>query len=439
MKMQCRIRIGLLTVLMFGMLGTLARAQQRYDLLLKGGHVIDFKNSINRITDVAIADGKVARVADNIPATESKKTVNVSSLYVTPGLIDIHVHVYAGTGRANSYAGDWGLYPDSYTFRTGVTTVCDAGTSGWRNFPDFKDRVIDRAKTRVLAWVNIEGYGMENAAVQQDPRNMDAVSAARTVQNYPDIVIGIKTAHYAGADWSALDGAIAAGTISHVPVMVDYGPGHPNRPFSEALKQMRPGDIYTHMYGRPRPLLDEQGNIRPEFVEARQRGVIFDVGHGEGSFLYRQAVPAIQKGFVPDSISTDMHAGNMNGGMKDILNVMSKLLNIGMSLPDVIRLTTLNPAKEIQRPQLGNLSVGADADIAVLQLRKGDFGFVDVNGARMAGTEKLEAELTIRAGNVVWDLNGITRDDWRSLPPDYGLQGDDSWDGTMHHKVLPDR
>ena len=227
MRMNGRTRIRLLTVLMFCIFATLADAQQRYDLLLKGGHVIDAKNNIDRVTDVAIANGKVALVANNIPTTEAKKTVDVSGLYVTPGLIDIHVHVYAGTGRADSYAGDWGLYPDGFTFRTGVTTVCDAGTSGWRNFPDFKDRIIDRAKTRVLAWVNIEGYGMENAAVQQDPRNMDAASAARTVQNYPDIVIGIKTAHYAGPDWSALDGAIAAGTIAHVPVMVDYGAGHP--------------------------------------------------------------------------------------------------------------------------------------------------------------------------------------------------------------------
>jgi dihydroorotase len=202
---------------------------------------------------------------------------------------------------------------------------------------------------------------------------------------------------------------------------------------------MRPGDIYTHVYGRPRPLLNEEGNIRPEFVEARRRGVLFDVGHGEGSFLFRHAVPAIEKGFVPDSVSTDLHAGNMNGGMKNILNVMSKLLNIGMSLPDVIRRATLNPATEIKRPQLGNLSVGSEADVAVLRLLRGDFGFVDVNGARMAGTQKLEAELTVRAGRVVWDLNGITRDDWRTLPRDYGLQGNDSWDSTMAHGAQPGR
>lgn len=421
------------------LLALMAAAQPRYDLLLKGGHVIDAKNNIDRVLDVAVANGKIARVGAEIPATDARKSVNVSGLYVTPGLIDIHVHAYAGTGRANSYAGDWGLYPDTYSFRTGVTTVCDAGTSGWRNFPDFKDRVIDRSKTRVLAWINIEAYGMENAAVQQDPRNMDADAAARCVRDYPDIIIGIKTAHYAGPDWSALDGAIAAGTVANVPIMVDYGPGHPKRPFSEALKKMRPGDIYTHCYGRPRPLLDDDGNLRPEFIEARKRGVLFDVGHGEGSFLFRQAVPAIAKGFVPDSISTDMHAGNMNGAMKDILNVMSKLMCIGMSMEDVVRRTTWNSAKEIKRPELGNLSVGAVADIAVLRLEKGNFGFVDVNGGRMAGTQKIVAEMTIRNGRVAWDLDGLTREDWRKLPANYGVQGDDSWDGTIAHRPQPGR
>jgi dihydroorotase len=289
------------------------------------------------VADVGIVNGEVARIAENIPAADAKKALDVTGLYVTPGLVDIHVPVYAGTGIPDAYAGDRALYPDGYTFRSGITTVCDAGSSGWRNFTDFKHRVIDCVRTRVLAWVNIEGYGMENAAVQQDARQMDAYSAAQCVREYPDIVIGIKTAHYVGPDWAALDGAVAAGTMANVPVMVDYGGGHPNRPFPEALEKMRPGDIYTHMCGEPRPLLDDAGNVRPEYVEARKRGVLFDVGHGEGSFLFRQAVPAIAKGFVPDSISTDMHSGNVNGAMQNILVVMSKLINIGMPLQDVIR------------------------------------------------------------------------------------------------------
>ncbi len=175
--------------------------------------------------------------------------------------------------------------------------------------------------------------------------------------------------------------------------------------------------------------------LRPYLFEARKRGVIFDVGHGGGSFLFRQAVPAIQQGFVPDSISTDLHIGSMNAGMKSMLNVMSKFLNMGMPVDDVIGRSTWNPAREIKREELGNLSVGAPADVAVLRLEHGDFGFVDINGARLRGHQKLICELTVRDGRVVYDLNGITREDWDKLGPDYKAQGDAKWDGTIGHAV----
>ena len=161
--------------------------------------------------------------------------------------------------------------------------------------------------------------------------------------------------------------------------------------------------------------------------------MIFDVGHGGGSFLFRQAVPAVKQGFVPDSISTDLHITSMNAGMKGMLNVMSKFLNIGMPLDDVILRSTWNPAKEIKREELGHLSVGALADVTVLRVSEGQFGFVDVNGARMKGNKLLQAELTLRDGRVVWDLNGMTRDDWATLPKNYGSQGDASWDATIGH------
>jgi dihydroorotase len=404
---------------------------RQYDLLLKGGHVIDAKNHRNDVFDVAIANGKIARVAKTIPANSAGRTVDCKGLYVTPGLVDIHVHVYAVPGLDPEGLGNICVLPDSFSFRSGVTTMVDAGTSGWRNFPDFKQKIIDTARTRVLAWLNIVAHGMETPAYQQDVREMDSAAAAECARKYPEIIVGFKTAHFAGPEWAALDGAIAAGKLTNLPVMVDYGPGHPQRPFSEALRHMRPGDIYTHFYGRPRPLLDDHGQPRPEFAEARQRGVLFDVGHGAGSFLWRQAVPAIHVGFVPDSVSTDLHSGASNAGMKDILNVLSKLLAIGMPLEDLIAKATWTPAREIHHEELGNLTEGGVADVAVLRLRTGAFGFVDVNGARMNGTRKLEAELTVRAGKVVWDLNGITRDDWRSLNPNYGYQGDDSWDGTL--------
>lgn len=390
-----------------------ALAQPQYDLLLKGGHVIDPRNRISAVRDVAIKDGRIAAVSANIPASAAARTVNAAGLYVVPGLVDIHVHVFAGTGEPDSYAGDNSVYPDGFTFRAGVTTVADAGCAGWRNFPDFKERIINRSRTRVLAFLNIVGRGMRGGAIEQDLDDMDAKTTAEHALRNKDIVVGIKTAHYAGPEWLPVERAVEAGTLANMPVMVDFGIFKPERPFQDlVLKKLRPGDIYTHQYLSRVPMLDDEGRVRPYLFEARKRGVIFDVGHGGGSFLFRQAVPAMRQGFIPDSISTDLHIGSMNAGMKDMLNVMSKFLNMGMALDDVILRSTWNPAREIRREELGHLSPGAPADVAVLRLRTGEFGFVDVGGGRLRGGRKLECELTLRDGRVVWDLNGITRPDW---------------------------
>ncbi len=409
-----------------------ALAQPQFDLLLKGGHLIDAKNHISEVRDVAIRDGRVAEVSANIDPAQALKVVDVSGLYVTPGLVDIHVHVYAGTGLRGAYDGDNSVYPDGFTLRVGVTTVADAGSSGWKNFPDFKDRVIDRSKTRVLAFINIVGSGMGGGKIEQNLDDMDAKATAELAQHYPGLVIGIKTAHYAGPEWTPVERAVEAGTIANIPVMVDFGEFRPERPYQELVtKKLRPGDISTHMYLGAVPMIDDNGKVLPYLFEARKRGVIFDVGHGGGSFLFRQAVPAVHQGWIPDSISTDLHITSMNAGMKDMLNVMSKFLNIGMSLDDVVARSTWNPAREIKHDELGNLSVGAPADVAVLRLVHGDFGFVDVDGARMRGNQKLECELTVRDGRVVYDLNGITREDWDKLGPRYGAQGHPKWDATI--------
>jgi dihydroorotase len=404
-------------------------AQQKYDLLLKGGHVIDPKNRISAVRDVAIANGKVAAVAAKIDPAEAFKVVDVSGYYVTPGLIDIHVHVYAGTGERGSYAGDNSVYPDGFTFRSGVTTVADAGCAGWRNFEDFKQRIIDRSKTRVLAFINIVGNGMRGGKFEQDLSDMEAKPAADTALRYKDLIIGVKTAHYAGPEWTPVEHAVEAGTIANIPVMVDFGINHAERPVSELVtKKLRPGDIYTHVYSGLRNEQVESGKVNPGLWEGRKRGVIFDVGHGGGSFLWRIAIPAMKEGFIPDSISTDLHIGSMNAGMKDMLNVMDKFLAMGMSVDDVILRSTWNPAREIKREDLGHLSSSAVADIAVLKLEKGAFGFVDMNGARLKGSQKLTCELTLRDGKVVYDLNGITRPDWDKLPKDYKQTGDARWD-----------
>ena len=415
------------------LLGTIGQptAPQKYDLLLKGGHLIDPRNRISAIRDVAVANGKVAAVAARIDPADAFKVVDVSGLYVTPGLVDIHVHVYAGTGERGSYAGDNSVYPDGFTLRSGVTTVVDAGCAGWRNFEDFKQRVIDRSKTRVLAMLNIVGHGMRGGTFEQDLSDMDARPTADMALRHKGLIVGIKTAHYNGPEWAPVERAVEAGTIAGVPVMVDFGANRPERPLSELVtKKLRPGDIYTHVYSGLRNEQDESGRVNPALLEARARGVIFDVGHGGGSFLWRIAVPAVQAGFLPDSISTDLHISSMNSGMKDMLNVMDKFLAMGLSLEDVMLRSTWNPAKEIGHEELGHLSTGAPADIAVLRLETGSFGFVDMYGARLKGTQKLAAELTLRDGKVVYDLNGLARPDWNTLPRDYRQTGDSRWDAV---------
>jgi dihydroorotase len=406
-------------------------AQPQYDLLLRGGHVIDAKNKLSAVRDVAIRDGKIAAVAAKIDPASAHKVVEVAGLYVTPGLIDIHTHVYAGTGERGSYAGDNSVYPDGFTFRAGVTTVADAGGAGWRNFDDFLDRVIRRSRTRVYAFLNIVGHGMRGGKFEQDVNDMEAKPTADKALQHKDVIVGVKTAHYAGPEWAPVERAVEAGTIANIPVMVDFGRAYPERSLAQLVtSKLRPGDIYTHVYSGNRQELEAPGQLNPALFEGRRRGVIFDVGHGGGSFVWRVAVPALKAGFPPDSISTDLHTGSMNAGMKDMLNVMSKFLALGMPVDDVIARSTWNPAREIKREELGHLSVGAPADIAVLRLEKGNFGFADMHGARMRGSQKLTCEMTLREGRIVYDLNALARPDWDKLPADYGPTGDARWDGT---------
>ena len=310
--------------------------------------------------------------------------------------------------------------PDSHSFRAGQTTLVDVGGSGWRNFPQFKTQVIDRSKTRVLAFLNIVGHGMQGGPVEQDVNDMDAKLTAQRARQFREHVVGVKLAHYEGPEWEPVTRAVEAGRQADIPVMIDFGGNDPPQSLDALLnKYLRPGDIFTHMYAHVRgrtPIVNAQGQVEPYVLAARKRGVIFDVGHGGGSFLFRQAIPATRQGFYPDVISTDLHIGSMNGGMKDILNVMSKFLDLGMSLQDVVKANTARAAEVIKRTELGHLGVGAEADVAVLLLRKGEFGFVDSGGGQMPGTQKLECELTVKAGQVVWDLNGRSRPLWSQEP-----------------------
>lgn len=388
---------------------------QTYYIVIKGGHVIDPKNNINEVMDVAVKDGIIAMVAKNIDPKEAIHIVDARGLYVTPGLIDIHSHNFPGIRTADPF-------PDGFTFRNGVTTTIDAGSSGWRSFSDFKKEIIDKSETRVLAWLNIVGEGYKGNVYEQNTFDMDPKLTAMVARQNRKHIVGIKTSHFLGHDWTAVDRAVEAGKLAgDIPLMVDFGSGKPPLSLEELFfKHLRPGDIYTHTFGGDamagtpanpggrEAIIDLNGKLKPFVVMAQKKGIIFDVGFGAASFAFAYAIPAIKSGFYPNSISTDMNRHSFNGAMQGLLNVMSVFIALGMDLPDVIEASTWNPAKEIKREELGSLSVGSEADIAVLNLREGKFGFYDKDGYKLDGSKRLECELTLRAGKIVHDFNGIT-------------------------------
>src|SRR5262245_40783670 len=382
---------------------------QTYDLLLKGGHVIDPANHIDQVMDVAISGRKIARVAVDIPAAQAKKTVDAAGLYVTPGLIDIHTHVYV-KGRAST------LFPDDTSLLAGTTTVVDAGVSGWRNFDDFKATIIDKSQTRVLAFLNILGRGMSNDRLDENNlADMDPAPAAAKVRQYPDIIVGIKHAHYTLKGFDGLRRAVEAGRLTGKPVMVDLNimsnSGRTTR--EKLLDIMRPGDIHTHMYNDMHlEMLDRfTGKVQPYMFEARRRGIIFDMGHGGAGFLWTVASKAIDQGFTPDSISTDLHPSSIMLPQVNMPNCISKIMALGMTLQDAIQRATVNPARQIKRfPELGTLSEGAGADIAVFELKSGVFALIDSAQKKLLTNKKLECVMTVRDGTIVSDVEG------RSLP-----------------------
>ncbi len=398
----------------------------QFDTLLKGGHVIDPKNGFSERMDIAVAEGQIAAVNENIPEERAEDVVDVSGMYVTPGLIDMHVHVHIWS-EWFGLSGIRAVVPDAQSWNAGITTMVDAGTSGPLDFGRFKERVIDKSQTRILAYVNICDQGMGPG--EQDVSKMRPELTAGVCKAFPKEVVGVKTAHYwtseawdeEHAPWDSVERAVEAGELCQMPVMVDFWPRPPERSYEELIvEKLRPGDIHTHVFAQQHPIILDDGKVNPALFEARERGVIFDVGHGAGSFWFRNAVPALEQGFLPDSISTDLHTGNAaNGLVTDLLNVCNKFLNIGMDLDDVISRVTVAPAREIGRPELGHLSVGAVADIAVLRVREGEFGFFDCGRAKVVGEKKLECALTYQGGELMYDADGLTMPHWKEAPPEY--------------------
>lgn len=388
-------------------LGTVVLQAQDIDLLIKNGQVFDLKNNIDAVMDISIVDGKIAKVAPNI-AGKAKTVIDATGLYITPGLIDIHTHVFVGP-RVKKFAnGTYSVSPDDFSFKSGVTTVVDAGTSGWRNFPLFKDQVIDESKTRILAFLNISGYGMTGDDLQGDINEMDVAKTSEMIQRYPDYIVGVKIGHFDGADWTPFNRTLEVGEITQRPIFVEC---HlPQYSLKDQLEHMRPGDIITHAFENITerdPIVDNTGKILETVWAAKNKGVLFDVGHGGAGFWFNQGMPAVEQDFWPNSFGTDLHRFSMNAGMKDMMNVMSKFLNMGMPLNEVLARGSWFPAMAIKRPDLGNLSEGSVADITIIRLRKGDFGYMDARNNLLKGDKKLEAEVTVREGRVVWDLNGL--------------------------------
>jgi dihydroorotase len=386
---------------------------QEIDILLKGGHVIDAKNKISAKMDVAINNGKILKIAPNIPVTGAKKVVDVSGMYVSPGLIDIHTHVFTGPNPGFGH-GSSSIKPDDFTFRAGITTVVDAGTSGYKTFPLFKEQIIDRSRTRVLAYLNAFAPGMVGtAAEQEDIKALEIEKADETIKKYADNIVGVKIGHYSGKDWKPFDAAASLAHANNRPLFVEC---HITEfSLEDQLKHMKAGDIITHAYenvSERMPVVDENGKVRPFVLDARKRGILFDVGHGGVGFWFNQAIPSVKQGLAPDTFGTDMHHNSVNSGMKDMLNLMSKYLNMGMQAEDILQRASWGAATAIKRPDLGNLTEGAVADLAVIKVLDGKFGFLDAGGFKLEGDKKFQAEMTIRAGRIVWDLNGMAGQPW---------------------------
>ena len=378
------------------------RKDFEYDLVLKDGHVLDPNNGIDMRMDVGVKDGKVAAVSINLPEKSVRTLIRIPGYYVTPGLIDLHTHIYGFK--------DW-IFPDEYAFPNGVTTVVDAGGAGHETFEDFKKNIIEKCRVRVFAFLNIVGPGMIRGA-EQDLSEMRVKPCAETIRLYPEILIGVKTAHFLGPEWEAVDRTVEAAELSQSLAMIDYR-DHPERSYEELIiKHMRPGDMHTHMYSPDIRQVDENGRIYPCIWEAKRRGVLFDLGHGKSSFSFRIAKQCMEQGHVPDVISSDVHKASYFLTRATLSVTLSKLICMGMPLYTAMEKVTVSPARIIGREYLGSLTVGSPADIAVFQMEKGEFGFVDAHRTRLQGTRRLLCHMTILNGQVVWDLNGISFPSW---------------------------
>ena len=379
-----------------------------YDLLIKGGHVIDAANGIDEVMDVGIAGRVVAGVAKDIPESAGRRVIDASGMFVTPGLIDIHAHTAVFSGA---------MFPEEMCFPYGVTTMVDCGGSGWRNFDQFNDEIIKKSAVRVFALLNIVGKGMDGD-VEQDVEDMDAELTAAKIKQRSDIIVGVKIAHFQGKGWESIDRGVEAARLSGTFALVDQN-AKPTRTFEDMLKRLRPGDGTTHCFGYGKPMIGNDGKVKQHYIDARKRGIKFDVGHGNNSFSFSMAKPALDQGFPPDTISTDMHRSSLHTSRAQMTEVMSKFLAMGMPMAEVVARSTWEPAKWINHTELGTLTPGALADVSILEFQDRPAGLSDSGptGYRIMRAEgRLINQMTIKDGAVQFDYDGMGKDDWDETP-----------------------
>lgn len=362
-----------------------------HDLLLTGARVLDPGAGRDGHFDVAFEGGTTAAIADAIPTSAAREALDVGGLIVTPGLIDLHTHVYWG-------GVSLGIDAERYARSAGVTTLVDAGSAGAGNFHGFRRHVIDAAAPRILAYLNISFPGIyafaENVMVGEcgDFRLLHAGDCARVAREHSDLIVGVKVrvgmAASDGRGVAPLDIALEAADAAGLPVMCHLDQPPPTR--REVVERLRPGDVLTHCF-RPFPgaPAHADGAVREEIVAARERGILFDIGHGKGSFGFATAEAMLAAGFAPDSISSDVHALSVDRPARDLLTTMSKLMHLGMDLGAVVGAATTGPARAIRRPALGTLTPGAPGDATLLRLEDGVFEFEDATGARRTATQRL--------------------------------------------------
>ncbi len=370
-----------------------------YDLILSGATIVDPSQQYHGVGDVGIRNGKIAAVSDRLEA-EADAIIDLAGRYLTPGWIDLHAHVYAG-------ATTFGIKADALCLATGVTTIVDAGSPGWTNLRGFLEYIIEPSRTEVLTFVHISSIGLLNSmrGEMEDIHNADPEHTARVISMWPNHCVGVKVRQGAfqvgrhGVE--PLRRAIEAAEMVDTRVMVhiDKGVALPS-----ILELLRPGDIVTHCYqGKGDHIIGDDDRVIPEVYNARARGVFFDLGHGAGSFHYGVAKRAVELGFLSDVISTDLHVYSLNSPVYSLPETASKLLNMGLEFDEIIRQTTVNPARVLNRSdEIGTLRTGSIADIAVFNLEDGRFTFTDAHGRQESGNSMIVPHLTVKAGQVYY-------------------------------------